>query len=102
MPKGLKRYYGHDYLHFLNCSCYHCQPWLSEPRPRDLFLQILEQARQRYLFVAVGYVVMPDHIHLLISEPEQGTPSTVMQVLKQRFARQVLHKTSPAQEKMPR
>jgi putative transposase len=52
----------------------------------------LEQARQRYLFVAVGYVVMPDHIHLLISEPEQGTPSTVMQVLKQRFARQVLHK----------
>ncbi len=30
---------------------------------------------------------MPDHIHLLISEPERGTPSTVMQVLKQRYAR---------------
>ncbi len=86
MPKGLKRYYGHDYLHFLTCSCYHRQPWLSEPRRRDLFLQILEQVRQRYLFVVVGYVVMPDRIHLLISEPEQGTPSTVMQVLKQRCA----------------
>jgi putative transposase len=92
MPKGLKRYYGHDYLHFLTCSCYHRRPWLSEPSRRDLFLQILEQVRQRYLFVVVGYVVMPDHIHLLISEPELGTPSTVMQVLKQRFARQVLHK----------
>ena len=33
---------------------------------------------------------MPEHIHLLITEPERGTPSTVMQVLKQRFARQVL------------
>ena len=33
---------------------------------------------------------MPEHIHLLISEPERGTPSTVMQVLKQRFARRVL------------
>jgi putative transposase len=32
----------------------------------------------------------PEHIHLLISEPDRGTPSTVMQVLKQRFARQVL------------
>jgi putative transposase len=35
---------------------------------------------------------MPDHIHLLISEPEQGTQSIVMQVLKQRFARKVLAK----------
>ena len=91
MPTGLKRYYGHDYLHFLTCSCYHRQPWLGEPRRRDLFLQILEEVRQRYRFVVVGYVVMPDHIHLLISEPERGTQSTVMQVLKQRFARQVLH-----------
>ena len=73
----------------LTCSCYHREPWLSEPRHRELFLQILEEARQRYRFVVVGYVVMPDHIHLLIGEPEQGRPSTVMQVLKQRFARQV-------------
>ncbi len=90
MPKGLKRYYGHDYLHFLTCSCYHRQPWLASPRRRDLFLQILEQVRQRYAFVVIGYVVMPDHIHLLISEPERGTYSTVMQVLKQRYARRVL------------
>ena len=49
MPKGLKRYYGHEHLHFLTCSCYHREPWLSEPRlARDLFLQILEEARQRY------------------------------------------------------
>jgi putative transposase len=43
--------------------------------------------RRRYAFVVVGYVVMPEHFHLLISEPERGNPSTVMQVLKQRFAR---------------
>jgi len=35
---------------------------------------------------------MPEHIHLLISEPEVGTPSTVMQVLKQRTARALLPK----------
>jgi REP element-mobilizing transposase RayT len=53
---------------------------------RDRFLSILEQTRQQYRFVVVGYVVMPEHIHLLLSEPEVGTPSTVMQVLKQRTA----------------
>jgi hypothetical protein len=35
---------------------------------------------------------MPEHIHLLITEPEVGTPSTVMQVLKQRTARASLAK----------
>jgi hypothetical protein len=32
MPAGLKRYSGHDYLHFLTCSTYHRQPWLANPR----------------------------------------------------------------------
>jgi putative transposase len=51
---------------------------------------ILEETRQRYRFVVVGYVVMPEHFHLLISEPETKTPSTVMQVLKQRSAQALL------------
>jgi REP element-mobilizing transposase RayT len=39
---------------------------------------------------------MPEHIHLLITEPEVGTPSTVMQVLKQRTARALLPKNKRA------
>ncbi len=53
--------------------------------------------RRRYAFVVVGYVVMPEHFHLLISEPERANPSTVMQVLKQRFARTVLREKRQAQ-----
>jgi putative transposase len=44
---------------------------------------------------------MPEHIHLLISEPGRGSISTVMQVLKQRFAREVLRELrtrSPLQQ----
>jgi putative transposase len=39
---------------------------------------------------SLGYVAMPDHIHLLISEPEKGDPSRVMQAIKQGFSRRVL------------
>jgi putative transposase len=42
---------------------------------------------------------MPDHIHLLISEPERGTQSTVTQVLKQRYARRVLAKKGKASQR---
>jgi REP element-mobilizing transposase RayT len=55
-----------------------------------LFLKVLEQARQRYGFVVVGYVVMPEHVHLLIGEPEKADPSRVVQAAKQGFARRVL------------
>ncbi len=92
MPSGLHRTYGAHHLHFITCSCYRRLPFLSTARSRDLFLSILEQTRQRYRFVVVGYVVMPEHIHLLLTEPEVGTPSTVMQVLKQRTARALLPK----------
>jgi len=56
-------------------------------------LKILDQVRTRYKFLLVGYVVMPEHIHLLISEPKTGTPSTVLQVLKQRVSRALRRKT---------
>jgi REP-associated tyrosine transposase len=65
---------------------YQRRPLLDSPQARDCFLSVLEQTRQRYRFVVIGYVVMPEHVHLLITEPEVGTPSTVMQVLKQRTA----------------
>jgi putative transposase len=87
MPTRLKRFYSLKHLHFITCTCYHRLPLLSSPPSRDLFLQVLEQTRQRYRFVVVGYVVMPEHFHLLISEPEIGDPSAVMKVIKQRFAR---------------
>ncbi|HTR26638.1 MAG TPA: transposase [Terriglobales bacterium] len=92
MPMGLHRTYGAHHLHFITCSCYQRLPFLNASRSRDCFLSILEQVRQRYRFVVVGYVVMPEHFHLLVTEPEIGNPSTVMQVLKQRTARALLPK----------
>ena len=95
MPSGLHRTYGAHRLHFITSSCYRRLPFLRSARSRDTFLKILEQTRERYRFVVVGYVVMPEHIHLLLTEPEVGTPSTVMQMLKQRTARALLPELKP-------
>jgi REP element-mobilizing transposase RayT len=90
MRRNLKRYYGAGGLHFITCSCYRRQALLGTARQRDLLLTVLEQVRKRYQFVVAGYVVMPEHIHLLISEPQKKNRSTVMQALKLGFARRVL------------
>jgi putative transposase len=70
MPKGLRRFYGGGDLHFITCSCYQRKPFLGSASRRDLFLNIFEEVRQKYEFQVVGYVVMPEHIHLLIGEPD--------------------------------
>jgi putative transposase len=92
VPNKLRRYYGAGYLHFITTSCYRRMPLLTRPVHRDLLLELFESVRRRYRFVVVGYVIMPEHMHLLLSEPERGNPSKVMQAIKQGFARKLLHK----------
>ena len=83
----LKRYYGLGHLHFLTFSCYRRRPYLATRRARDRFVRTLEQVRTHWQFRLIGYVVMPEHVHLLISEPLKGDPSKVLQVLKQKTSR---------------
>jgi REP-associated tyrosine transposase len=92
MPKGLKRIYGFGHLHFITFSCYRRLPLLRSARARNVFVRILDQARKEYGFKLVGYVVMPEHVHVLISEPARGTPSTVLKMLKQQVSRQLRRK----------
>jgi putative transposase len=89
MPAGLKRIYGQGHLHFLTFSCYRRLPLLKTGRARDIFVEELGKLRDEMGFHLVGYVVMPEHVHLLISEPKRGTPSTVLQRLKLRVSRKL-------------
>jgi putative transposase len=90
MSRKPQRYYGAGQLHFITTSCYRRLPLLGNPQYRDLLLEVIEQVRRRYHFVVLGYVIMPEHIHLLLGEPERGDPSKVMQAIKQGFARRIL------------
>ena len=92
MANKLIRHYGRGHLHFITFTCYRRLPLLCPVRARNVFVQMLGEVRDRYGFSLVGFVVMPEHIHLLISEPAKGTPSTVIQVLKQRVSRRLRRK----------
>ena len=90
MPTGLRRYQQSRCLHFLTFSCYRRQPFLASPGSGDLFELALEQSRIRYGFYVVGYVVMPEHVHLLMTEPERGTLASAVQSIKQSVSRKLI------------
>ena len=87
MTQGLHRFYGGRDLHFVTFSCYQRRPFFHSPARCDLFLTILERVRRRYRLVVLGYVVMPEHVHLLVSEPQRETLSIALQALKVGFVR---------------
>ena len=52
----------------------------------DVFLRALEQVRRRFQMCVFGYVVMPEHVHLLLNEPSSGTIADVIQLLKTKVS----------------
>jgi putative transposase len=82
MTTGLKRYQQTGEMHFLTFSCYHRLPYLASPQAKDLFESALDQIRRKYRFVVAGYVVMPEHVHLLVNEPGRSTLANAVKALK--------------------
>jgi REP element-mobilizing transposase RayT len=66
MAQGLKRFQEAHCLRFVTFSCYHRAPLLASAEARRIFEQTLEQVRHWYRLYVTGYVVMPEHVHLLI------------------------------------
>jgi putative transposase len=72
--------------HFLTFSCFQRQPLLARMRMEDEFLLALEQVRRRFQMRVYAYVVMPEHVHVLVSEPESTTLAAAMQLLKTKVS----------------
>ena len=87
MPRGLVRFQQCGVFHFITFSCYRRQPLLTNRAGYAVFEQALERVRQRSGMVVAGYVLMPEHVHLLVNEPASGSLASAIQVLKQTVAR---------------
>jgi putative transposase len=88
MPKHLQRYQESGNLHFVTFSCQDRKPYLETSEDRDRFEHSLELIRRRYVMRVHGYVVMPEHVHLLLSEPKRGGLDIALQALKTSIAKQ--------------
>jgi putative transposase len=82
MPLGLKRYHETGHSHFITFSCYRRMRLLQRPQLCDLFLTKLEQTRVPFSLRVFGYVVMPEHVHVLLSEPDRDTLAGAIHSLK--------------------
>ena len=89
MPSSLKRRNQTSGLHFITFSCDDRLPYLNSREAKEQFERSLEATRIRYGLFVLGYVVMPEHIHLLTTAPKAKPLGSAIQALKQSVSRKL-------------
>ena len=79
-------YYGYNHLHYLTRNVYRRARIFDSDRFKLNFVQALRNLREELGFRIIGYVLMPEHCHLLIWPSELADPSQIMQKLSERTA----------------
>ena len=90
MPWALKRFHESRQSHFVTFSCYHRRALFTSPTAKHTFELALERVRSKFGLNVYGYVVMPEHIHLLVSESEHSTLADAIKSLKQGVSRRLI------------
>ena len=90
MPPRRPHYYGYNHLHCLTANVYRRARIFDSDRFKRQFVQTLGGLRAEMGFRIAGYVLMPEHCHLLIWPSDLGNPSQIMQKLSERTANFIL------------
>ena len=89
MPRGLKRFQRAESLHFITFSCFHRLLLLDMPGARETVESVLEQVRARHQARVYAYVLMPEHVHLLVNEPPRILLAQMLKAVKQITSRKL-------------
>jgi putative transposase len=89
MPHGLRRFQRAEALHFITFSCFHRLPYLASADAKDVAEAMLEEVRARHQARIYAYVLMPEHIHLLVNEPPVILLAQFVKVFKQAMSREL-------------
>jgi len=87
--KRCKRYDVEGDAHHLTFSCYLCLPLLSKERSCNWVLQALQLGREKGQFHLWAYVIMPEHVHLVLW-PKGAIISQILTTLKQSVSKRAL------------
>ena len=89
MTRGLERFQSSGQSHFITFSCYQRLPNLREQQFCEELLAVLEEARKHFGLRVYGFVFMPEHVHLLLSEPDRSTLADAIHDIKLSLAKRV-------------
>ena len=76
--------------HFVTFSCFGRLSLLSKDRTRSYLVDAIGLARQRYPFDLWAYVIMPEHVHLVLLPAEKTRMRDVLSSVKQSVSKKAI------------
>ena len=86
MPK-LRHYDNEGTARFVTFCCYRNLPFLDSEVAKRLLLEELNRTRRKHGFKLLAYVIMPEHVHLVLHPPDGMPLGLVVREMKSRSAR---------------
>jgi len=88
---GRKSFNNPSHSHFLTFSCWERRRFLSDRVTNADFTRALATAREMGQFDIWAYVLMPEHVHLLIRpRREEYAMAEILRRIKEQFSRDIL------------
>ena len=81
-----RRFEGHGYPVLVTTNIEGRRPIFSGPLVSELMEQVISEVHAEERFELLAFVIMPDHLHLVLAVPQSTTLGRVMQLIKGRFA----------------
>ena len=94
MPK-LRHFDNCNSARFVTFTCYHRYKLLVNPSVIETFLRHLAAARDNYSLKLLSYVVMPEHVHMVVHPPQGSRLGLIVGRLKSLSARDILARHLP-------
>jgi putative transposase len=73
---------------FVTFSCYRRLSSLNNPNAIEILIRHIDLARQKHQFKLFGYVIMPEHVHLVLFPPDEMKLGLVVREIKSRSAKE--------------
>lgn len=89
----LKHYDDDGSTRFVTFCCYRNGKYLLKPIAKELLIKQINVARKKHNFKLLGYVIMPEHIHLVLLPIDSMKLGLVIREIKSKMAREYFSKT---------
>lgn len=77
---------------FLTFSCFHRLPLFNNDRIKDRFVEHLTTCVDRHDLQTLAWVVMPEHVHLIVYSPDARPLTAFLTTLKRSIAVEVINR----------
>ena len=92
----LKHYDNDGHARFVTFCIHHSLPILTNDPFRRIVVDAIDKSRAAHGFEMLAYVIMPEHVHLVLWPPEIMKLGTVVGEIKRYAAKEILNNLSRA------